>query len=124
MAVLAVLLVIYLVPFLVYGGASVISGLQPPTTASPARFLLGVLVTKLGTAIAFVVIFDVSRAVWGPRWPLYAFLWFVMFALSEAGETVSGRTTSTEAALGIVSEAIYAPIAAFMTQWILGRGAA
>lgn len=123
-AILLVLLAIYVLPFVVYGGASILGGLRPPTTASPGRFLLGVMVTKLGTAVAFVSIFAVSRTIWGPRWLLYGMLWFVMFALSELGEAVSGRTTREEAMLGVVSEAIYAPLSAFITQWFLGRGAA
>jgi hypothetical protein len=82
------------------------------------------MVTKLGTAVAFVSIFAVSRAIWGPRWLLYAMLWFVMFAFSELGEAVSGRTTKQEALLGVVSEAIYTPLSAFITQWFVGRGAA
>lgn len=120
-AILMVLLVIYVVPFLVYGGASVVSGLQPPAVASPGMFLLGVLVTKLGTAIAFVLIFSLSAAVWGPRWIQYALVWFTMFALSEVGETLSGRTTAIEAALGIASEAVYAPLAALITSRLLWR---
>jgi len=124
MAVLLVLLVIYVVPFAVYGGASVLGGLRPPTTASAGRFLLGVLLTKIGTAVAFVAIFAASRAIWGPRWILYATLWFVMFAFSELGEAVSGRVTKAEALLGIVSEAIYAPVSAFIVQWLLWRSAA
>ena len=124
MAVLLVLLVIYVVPFAVYGGASVLGALRPPTTASAGRFLLGVLLTKIGTAVAFVAIFAASRAIWGPRWILYATLWFVMFAFSEFGEAVSGRVTKAEALLGIVSEAIYAPVSAFIVQWLLWRSAA
>jgi hypothetical protein len=124
MAMLLVLVVIYVVPFLLYGGASVLWDLRPPTSASPSRFLFGVLVTKLGTAFAFVAIFAVSTATWGPRWMLYATLWFVMFVFSELGEVVSGRWTTLDAVLGVVSEAIYFPVSAFITQWLLGGGTA
>ena len=123
-AILLVLLVIYVVPFVVYGVASVIGDLRPPTSASPGKFLVGVLVTKLGTAIAFVSIFSVNKAAWGPRWLLYALVWFVMFAFSELGEAISARTTKPEAMLGVVSEAIYTPLAAFIAQWLLWRGTA
>jgi hypothetical protein len=122
LAILAVLLTIYAVPFVVYGAASVFGGLRPPATASAGRFLLGVLVTKLGTAVAFVVLFSATKSLWGDRWFLYASVWFLMFAFSEVGETISGRTTRVEAALGILSEAIYAPLSAFVVQWLLGRG--
>ncbi len=122
LAIFVVLLTIYAVPFVIYGLASVFGGLRPPATASVGEFLLGVLVTKLGTAIAFVVLFNATKAVWGERWLLYASVWFLMFAFSEVGEAISGRTTQIEAALGILSEAIYAPLAAFFAQWFLGRG--
>lgn len=74
-AILLVLLAMYVVPFVVYGGASILGGLRPPTTASPGRFLLGVMLTKLGTAVAFVSIFAVSRTTWGPRWLLAVVPW-------------------------------------------------
>jgi hypothetical protein len=47
-----------------------------------------------------------------------------MFAFSEFGEAVSGRATRAEAVLGVVSEAIYAPVSAFIVAWLLWRGAA
>jgi hypothetical protein len=122
--VLLVLAVIYVVPFVLYGGASALWGLQPPPSASPSRFLLGVLVTKVGTALGFVSLFSVSRTIWGRRWILYATLWFVMFVFSEFGEVVSGRWTMLDAVLGIASEAIYFPVSAFITQRLLGRDTA
>jgi hypothetical protein len=82
-ATLLVLLVIYVVPFVVYGLASVVGNLRPPETSSPSKFLLGVLIPKLGTAIAFVGIFAASRAVWGRQWVAYAGVWFLMFALTR-----------------------------------------
>ena len=50
LSVLLVLVVIYAVPILVYGLASAVVGLKTPERASPARFLTGVLVSKIGTA--------------------------------------------------------------------------
>ncbi len=120
-AIALVLVIIYVVPFMVYGSASAFGGLKPPTPASPGRFLAGVLVTKVGTAVAFVVLFAFTQAVWGPRWLLYALVWFAMFALGEVGETVSGRTGKTEALLGIVAELIYAPLSAYVTRWLVWR---
>jgi hypothetical protein len=114
---LLVLLIIYVVPFVVYGAASVIGGLNPPDTASPGWFLGGVLVTKLGTAIAFVVLFAMTRSVWSGQWLLYGLIWLLMFALSEVGEAIAGRTTVKEAVLGIVSECVYAPASA----WVVSR---
>jgi hypothetical protein len=121
-AILLVLLVIYVVPFVVYGGASAAGLLAPPTSASPGMFLLGVLVTKLGTAVAFVIIFGLSKAIWGPRWLLFGLVWFGMFTCTELGEALSGRSTNLEAVLGVLSEAIYAPVSAFITKRLLWRG--
>ncbi len=92
--------------------------------ASPGRFLLGVLVTKVGTAFGFVTLFAVSRAIWSRRWILYAMLWFVMFVFGEFGEVVSGRWTMLDAVLGVASEAVYFPVSAFITQRLLGRDTA
>jgi hypothetical protein len=119
LAVLLVLLIIYVVPFVVYGVASVVGGLKPPDTASPARFLSGILVTKLGTAIAFVALFALTRGFWGERWLLYGLIWLVMFALSEVGEAISGRMTVPEAVLGVVSECVYAPASALLVSRLL-----
>jgi hypothetical protein len=119
LAVLLVLLIIYVVPLVVYGVAAVFGGLKPPDTVSPARFLGGVLVTKLGTAIAFVALFALTRDVWEGQWLLYGLLWLVTFAFSEMGEAISGRTTVPEAALGIVSECLYAPLSALTVSRLL-----
>jgi hypothetical protein len=121
-ATLLVLLVIYAVPFLVYGLASALTGLAPPTAASPVEFLLGVLVTKIGTAIAFVALFEASQSLWRPHWMRYAAIWFVMFALSEAGDALSGRSTAFMAALGVLSEAIYLPLSALLVRKLLRTG--
>jgi hypothetical protein len=118
-AVLLVLLIIYVVPFVVYGVASVVGGLKPPDTASPARFLTGVFVTKLGTAIAFVTLFAMTRGAWQGHWLLYGLIWLVMFALSEVGEAISGRMSGPEAILGIVSECVYAPASALVVSRLL-----
>jgi hypothetical protein len=115
-----VLVIIYVVPFLVYGAASAVAGLQPPDTASPVRFLSGVLVTKVGTAVALVLLFKLANPAFHERWLLYAAAWFVMFALSEVGDTISGRTTVTEAGLGVLSELIYVPAAVYATRWMVG----
>ena len=118
-AVLLVLLVIYDVPFVIYGAASALWGIQPPTAASPAAFLAGVLITKIGTAVAFVALFAATRTFWISRWPLYAAVWFVMFVFSEMGDAVAGRGTALMAVLGIAAEAIYLPISAVVVHKLL-----
>ncbi len=119
-ATMAVLAIIYVVPLVLYGAASRLGGLELPTESSPQRFLLGVLVTKLGTAVAFVLLLEMTSAVWIDRWLLYGLIWFGMFAASEVGDAISGRSTWREASLGILSEAIYAPASAFAAYRLLG----
>ena len=122
LATIAVLAIIYLVPMAVYGAASGLGLVELPAEASPRTFLLGILVTKLGTAVAFVLILALSGAMWSERWLLYGVIWLAMFAASELGDAISGRSSWPEAVLGIVSEAIYAPAAAFAAHQTLGLG--
>ncbi len=82
--------------------------------------MLGILVTKLGTAIAFVLLLQLTATVWVDRWLLYGLIWFGMFAASEVGDAISGRSTWREAWLGILSEAIYAPASAYAAYSLLG----
>ncbi len=114
-AVIAVVFVwalVFAVPFAVYGCASAFLELKPPS-GSALRFLSGVAITKLGTAVAFVALFALAHAEWRSRWILYAAIWFLAFAASEIGDVVRSVSSPAEAALGILSEAIYAPVSAF-----------
>lgn len=120
LAMAAVLAIIFIVPVVVYGVASALGGMELPTDATPQRFLAGVLVTKLGTAIAFVLLLQLTRSAWADQWLLYGSVWFAMFAASEVGDAISGRSSSQEALLGIASEALYAPASAFAAFAILG----
>jgi hypothetical protein len=114
-AVASVWAILFAVPFVIYGTASAVIHLKPP--AEPAwRFLLSVAVSKVGTALAFVLLFLLSRDAWRDRWLLYAVIWFVMFAVSEVADAIRPGYSATEAALGILSEAIYAPVAAFIVH--------
>ena len=88
LAVLLTLAIIYFVPFLVYGPFSALGWLSLPAGASPGQFLLSVLVTKLGIAGAFVLIIFVTRPALASHWLLYAFLWWLMFALGELGQAI------------------------------------
>lgn len=114
-AIAAVWGILFAVPFVIYGSASALFGLQPP--AGPAwQFLLSVAVTKVGTAAAFVALFALCRDGWRGRWLRYAGIWFLMFAVSEIGEVVKPGYSIVYALLGILSEAIYAPLSAFTTD--------
>lgn len=62
LSIVLVLAIIYIVPFMVYGLGVAVAGLKTPSGVSPAQFLLGVLVSKTGTALAFVLIFYFARS--------------------------------------------------------------
>ncbi len=115
------LVVIYVVPLVVYSVFSVAAGLQPPDDVSPARFLLGILISKAGTAIAFVLLFHVAREVFGGRWLLYALLWWVMYVIGEVGQAVGPNYSWMDAIAGIISETIYWPLAAWLTNRLIGE---
>ena len=119
LGVFFVLAIIYIVPFLIYGLASVMAGLKSPEGASPARFLVSVLISKIGTAITFVLIFFFARNSLSGQWMLYAFLWWLMFVMGEIGQTIGPNYTWKEAIAGILSETIYLPLSAYITNWLI-----
>ena len=115
-----VLAVIYIVPFLVYGLASVVTGLKPPEGISPARFLISILVSKVGTAIAFVLIFYIARSSLSGQWFLYAVIWWLMLIIGEIGQAIGPNYSWKEAIAGIISETVYLPLSAYITNWLTG----
>lgn len=120
LAIGATLLITYVVAFLVYGGAAALTGLEPPQDGSPVQFLLSVLVVKLGLAVGFVLLFAVAREIWRDRWLLYAFIWWALFAVSEVGQAIGPQYSWLEAGAGVVAEAVYCPLAAWVTARLLG----
>lgn len=86
LSIMLVLAIIYIIPFLVYGVFSAIAGLKLPEGASPLKFLVSVFVSKVGTAIAFVLIFYLARDSLSGQWLLYAFIWWLMFVIGEVGQ--------------------------------------
>ncbi|UCH11612.1 MAG: hypothetical protein JSU61_06900 [Fidelibacterota bacterium] len=120
-AVLLVFAIIYFVPFLVYGPLSAAGWIMQPE-GSPASFLLGVLVSKIGTAVAFVLIFYFAREVLGDRWLLYGFLWWLMFVIGEVGQAIGPNYSWREALAGMISETIYCPLAAWAMWGLLIKG--
>ncbi len=119
LSIILVLAIIYLVPFAVYGVGSVLFGLKPPEGASPLQFLLSVLVSKTGTAIAFVLIFYLARNSLGNRWLLYASVWWLMFVIGEVGQAIAPTYSWKEAVAGIISETIYFPLSGLVVNWQL-----
>ncbi len=120
LSIVVVLTVIYIVPFLVYGLDSAVAGLKPPEGASPAQFLLSVLVSKFGTAIAFALLFYFARSSLSGRWLLYAFIWWLMFVFGEIGQAIGPNYTWKEAIAGVISETVYLPLSAYLTHWLIG----
>ena len=114
-----VLAVIYIVPFVMYGLLSKVIGAKMPDGVSPAKFLLSVLVSKIGTAIAFVLIFYFARNVFIDHWLLYASIWWMMLVVGEVGQAIGPNYTWKEAIAGVISESIYFPIAALILYWLL-----
>jgi hypothetical protein len=82
-------------------------------------FLLGVLVSKIGVAIAFVLLFYFARASLTGRWTLYAAIWWLMFAIGEAGQALGPNYSWQDAIAGIISETIYLPLSAFLVNRLI-----
>jgi hypothetical protein len=120
LSILLVLAVIYAVPILVYGLASSVTDMKTPEGVSPARFLYSVLVSKIGTAIAFVLIFYFARESLSGQWAIYAFAWWLMFVFDECGQVIGPSYSVTEAVAGVISETIYLPVSAYLTNWLIG----
>jgi hypothetical protein len=104
-----------------YGGASAIFGLQPPDEDSPTQFITSVLLVKIGMAFGFVMLFLLARRFWIGRWFKYAFVWWLMFAVVEIGQAVAPGYSVIEAGAGIVAEAIYFPLSAFIIALLLKK---
>ena len=120
LSIILTLVIIYIVPFLVYGTFSALVGLKPPEGASPLQFLVSVFVSKVGTAIAFVLIFYFARNAFSGQWLLYTFLWWLMFVIGEVGQAIGPNYTWTEAIAGIISETLYFPLSAFAINGLIG----
>lgn len=114
LTILAVWGIIVVIPFPIYGALSALTGLEPPTEGSALQFMLSVLVVKIGVAFAFVLLYDLARNSWTQRWWLYALVWWVMFAVMELGQAIGPGYSWLDAIGGIIAEAIYFPLAAFI----------
>ena len=113
------LAIMYVIPFPVYGLLAALTGLQPPTEGSVARFMLSVLVIKIGVAVAFVLLYALARDSWTGRWVIYALIWWLMFAVVEVGQAITPDYSWLDAIGGIVAEAIYFPLAALVVARLL-----
>ena len=119
LAVLATLLIIYLVPFPIYGGLSLVTDIEAPSPDSPGLFMLSVLVVKVGVAIGFVLLFYLARSRWIEDWKTYAGVWWAMFAIMELGQAIVPEYTWLDAFGGIAAEAIYFPLSAMVVTRLI-----
>jgi hypothetical protein len=117
-----VFLIFFCVPFLAYGTLSALTGLEPPDDASMALFMASVALEKIGHTIAFVGLFYLGRRTLRDRWLWYAAAWWSMFVLAEAALAIRSDYSWPEAFAGMVSEAIYLPLAALVARRMIGAG--
>lgn len=117
-ALVLVFLALFVVPIIVYGTFASLSWLQPPGDDAFA-FLSGVAVSKLGTAFAFVGIWVLGREVLEREWGLYVVYWLVMFVFGEVGQALGPDYGWQEALAGVISEALYLPLAGLVVRRIL-----
>ncbi len=120
LSILLTLVIMHAGPFLVYGTFAAITGLEPPEGGSPGTFILSVLVSKVGHALAFVLIFYLARNSLSGKWLLYAFVWWLMFVIGEVGQAIMPSYSWQEAVAGMISETIYFPLSAFVTNRLIG----
>jgi len=99
------------VPFALYALATVVWDITPRDDVAPWQFLIGILVSKMGTAIAFVLLYRFAKAGLNRKLLLYAFIWWLSFAIGELGQAIGPNYTWKEAVIGIISEALYFPLA-------------
>ena len=118
LSIALVLGTIFIVPFLVYSVFTFTGRLTAPE-GLPAQFLLGVLVSKMGTAAAFVLLFFLARGAWQGRWLSYALAWWLLFAFGEVGQALGPDYTWAEALAGLLSETVYVPLSAWTTSRLL-----
>ena len=81
--------------------------------------MLGVLVSKAGTAIVFVLLLHFAPESLARRWRLYAALWWTFFFFGEVGQAIGPGYSWLEAVGGIIAETIYCPLAAWVAQRLL-----
>jgi hypothetical protein len=75
---------------------------------------LSVLVSKAGTALAFVGIFALGQETLATQWLAYGLLWWGMYVIGEVGQAIGPGYSWSEAVAGIISETVYFPLAAFV----------
>ena len=111
------LVIIFIVPVIIYGLFAALFGLKEPD--KKLKFMLGVLVQKVGTALGFVTLFYLGRDYFIDNWLIYSIVWVVMFAITEIGQSIMSSYSRKEVVAGILSELIYFPLAAVILVSLL-----
>ena len=120
-AVLATLMIMFIVPMPVYGVFTAAGAVVLPDQGTNPNFLVSILVIKIGFALAFVLLFRLAAPALDGRWWSYAVTWWLLFALLETGKAIGPGYTAVEALAGIVSEAFYCPLSAMAVARLLVR---
>ena len=110
-------LAMWLVPIPVLGLFAALGWMQMPGAGNPLSFYLSVVVIKAGFAFGFVGLFPRTGS-----WSGYAMTWWVMFAALELGQVLGQMNPLSFAVAGILSEAAYLPLSAFLVSRAIGAG--
>ena len=114
-------LIMFLVPFPFYVAFEVFGLVKMPEENSPARFIMSVVVMKIGIAVGFVLLYRHSASAWKGGLLKYAGIWWVMYTVVEIGQVVGPGYGLGEAVAGILAEAVYFPSSAWSAARILGK---
>jgi hypothetical protein len=118
-AVAPVTAIIFIAPIVAYGLFLKMGMAQMPS-GSLVAFLAGVLVSNIGTAIAFVLLFTLAPTELGQNWLLYALIWWIMYALSQIGQAIGPTYPISDAIVSIISEAMHFPLSAYLLHRLFG----
>ena len=114
-------LIMLAVPFPFYAAFEALGIVEMPEGASPAEFMLSVVVMKIGIAVGFVLLYRFSASAWQGRLWKYAAIWWVMYAVVEIGQGVGPGYGPGDAVAGMLAEGVYFPLSAWSTARILGN---
>ncbi len=109
LSLLSTLTIIFIIPIIIYGLFSTLFGLKEPE--KKLSFFTGILIQKIGTSFGFVIMFVLGKGYFESNWLIYSLVWVIMFAITEIGQTFIPNSSKKEAVAGIVSEAMYFPLA-------------
>ncbi len=115
---LLTLLIVFVVPIFVYGIFVKLFQIAEPD--KKLKFFLGVLMEKIGTSFGFVTLFYLGKDFFVGNWLIYGMVWFIMFAITEVGQVYRTGSSKKEALAGIISEATYFPLAAYVISVLIG----